>query len=392
MAYKGDQHLGDLFRSRREKGIAGLPKLSVTMNDGLVDRESLDRKMETNLADEDHLLVRKGDIAYNMMRMWQGASGLAEKDGLVSPAYVVLEPKPKIDSLYASYLFKSQRMIHLFWAYSYGLTSDRLRLYYDDFAAIPTLVPSRKEQAAIAAIFLTWDSAIRTTEALARNAKMQKVALLTRVLHGDKTWKSVRIRDLAKLNPKNESLPADARVSFVPMDAVSDEGQLIRLDEASYSDVTSGHPSFKNNDVLVAKITPCFENGKGAFVSALISPIGFGSTEFVVIRAGDKLSAKFIYHVTCSSEFRKRGELNMQGSAGQKRVPTDYLRRYTFFIPRTQEEQSRVVDALDRNDALLQLLKQDLRLLKTQKKSLMQQLFTGKPRVKLLPRHENADA
>ena len=72
--------------------------MSVTLNNGLVDREDLDRKMETNLAENEHLLVRKGDIAYNMMRMWQGACGLAAKDGLVSPAYVVLKPKLSIDS------------------------------------------------------------------------------------------------------------------------------------------------------------------------------------------------------------------------------------------------------------------------------------------------------
>ena len=77
--------LGDYFRVRKEKGEPGLPTLSVTMNDGLVDRADLDRKMETNLAPEAHLRVREGDIAYNMMRMWQGASGRAEKDGIVSP-------------------------------------------------------------------------------------------------------------------------------------------------------------------------------------------------------------------------------------------------------------------------------------------------------------------
>ena len=73
MTYSGNRRLGDLFSSRREKGRPGLPTLSVTLNDGLVNREDLDRKQETNLAPEEHLLVKPGDIAYNMMRMWQGA-------------------------------------------------------------------------------------------------------------------------------------------------------------------------------------------------------------------------------------------------------------------------------------------------------------------------------
>ena len=73
--------MGDLFESRRERGRPGLPLLSVTMNDGLVDREDLDRKQDSALAPEEHLLVKPGDIAYNMMRMWQGAFGLAHKEG-----------------------------------------------------------------------------------------------------------------------------------------------------------------------------------------------------------------------------------------------------------------------------------------------------------------------
>ena len=145
MAYEGSQRLGELFKSRREKGKPGLPTLSVTLNNGLVDRDSLGRKTDTSLADDEHLLVRKGDLVYNMMRMGQGASGLAEKDGSVSPAYVVLAPKAKIDARYATYLFKSQRMIYLFWAYSYGLTEDRLRLYYGDFQKIAVTVPSVHE-------------------------------------------------------------------------------------------------------------------------------------------------------------------------------------------------------------------------------------------------------
>jgi len=130
----GHTHLSDFFRSRREPGKAGLPVTSVTMYGGLMQRDALDRKSNGNLAPEEHLLIRKGDIAYNMMRMWQGASGLAENDGIVSPAYVVVAPKDGIDPLFASYWFKSARMIHLFWAYSYGITGDRLRLYYKDFA------------------------------------------------------------------------------------------------------------------------------------------------------------------------------------------------------------------------------------------------------------------
>lgn len=113
MIYSGNCRLGDLFTNRREKGRPGLPILSVTMNDGLVPREDLERKQETGLAPEEHLLVKPGDIAYNMMRMWQGASGLAKNEALISPSYVVVKPKVASNSSYASYLFKTRRLLYI---------------------------------------------------------------------------------------------------------------------------------------------------------------------------------------------------------------------------------------------------------------------------------------
>ena len=174
------------FTSSREKGSLGLPTLSVTIYGGLVDRDSIDRKMDTNLDPNEHLLVRKGDIAYNMMRMWQGASGLAEHNALVSPAYVVLRAKKGMDPLFASYLFKLRHMIHQFWAYSYGLTDDRLRLYPKDFGMIPVILPPIAEQRRIAEILSTWDRAIAVQERLVANARAQKKALMQTLLTGKK--------------------------------------------------------------------------------------------------------------------------------------------------------------------------------------------------------------
>lgn len=126
----------------------------------------MDRRTESALGPKQHLLVKKGDIAYNMMRMWQGASGLASEDGIVSPAYVVVRPKKTVDPLFASYWFKSERMIYLFWAYSYGLTNDRLRLYAKDFTQIPIELPPLAEQRRIAEVLSDFDRTIEATNAL----------------------------------------------------------------------------------------------------------------------------------------------------------------------------------------------------------------------------------
>lgn len=177
-------HLGELFGERKQKGKHGLPTLSVTMADGLVDRESLDRRVETDLTPEQHLLVCKGDIAYNMMRMWQGVFGFARHEGIVSPAYVVLKPKPEIDSHYAFYLFRHRSTIRKFERFSQGLTGDRLRLYFDQFCQIPVKIPDRKSQQKIAVTLQAIDDRLTIEkEKLARLSSL-KTALSQRLLTG----------------------------------------------------------------------------------------------------------------------------------------------------------------------------------------------------------------
>lgn len=176
--------LGELFKNRREPGQADLPLMSVTMNDGLVDRESLDRKTDSELTSEGHLLVRTGDIAYNMMRMWQGASGLAEHDAIVSPAYVVPRTNNRHDTTVRVVLVQVARMIYMFWAYSYGITGDRLRLYYKDFARIPVTLPPKPRQILIGRALSAWDREIEAVQKLIAAKHCLKHGLAKQLLTG----------------------------------------------------------------------------------------------------------------------------------------------------------------------------------------------------------------
>jgi len=390
MAPKEGTCLGDYFTSSREKGRAGLPLLSVTLNNGIVQRNDLERRTETNIAPEEHLLARKGDIVYNMMRIWQGALGRVHADGIVSPAYIVLRPKENVDSTYAEYFFNTEKMIYLFWAYSYGITSDRLRLYFNDFKKIPATLPCISEQRKIAKILCTWDQAIAKTDQLLKNSQQQKKALAQKLLSGNirlpgfsGAWITKRLADMCLINPPKCSEPSDSLVSFISMDSVSEDAKILKSTTKHYSEVSDGFTSFKNDDVLVAKITPCFENGKGAYALGLKNGIGFGSTEFHVLRAKQGFCSKFIYCITNSRAFRVRGEANMQGSAGQKRVTTNYLKLYKARVPPTLEEQQVIAQILFRIDKEIDLLRTKLACLKQEKKALMQQLLTGKCRVKV---------
>lgn len=151
-------HAGDAFKSSRAKGAPGLPIYSVTMDRGLVRRDSLERQMAADAADGQNLRAQRGDVVYNMMRMWQGAVGLATEECMVSPAYVVLSPKKHTSSEFFDQWFKAKRMLYLLGAYSHGITSDRLRLYADDFARIPLHLPTLPEQKKIAAFLRAVDA------------------------------------------------------------------------------------------------------------------------------------------------------------------------------------------------------------------------------------------
>ena len=103
--------IADQFLQSKIKGRKGINTYSITIDKGWIMRNELERETATNLSDEEHLLAEKGDIAYNMMRMWQGAFGRANEDGLISPAYVILKPQEHSDSKFATYSFKRLRAI-----------------------------------------------------------------------------------------------------------------------------------------------------------------------------------------------------------------------------------------------------------------------------------------
>jgi type I restriction enzyme, S subunit len=142
-----------------------------------------------------------------------------------------------------------------------------------------------------------------------------------------------KLGDVIELSPSAPKLNDNTDVTFLGMADVSEDGHIIKNKGKKYSDVRSGFTSFENNDVLVAKITPCFENGKGALVANMINGIGFGSTEFHVLRPSNKIDPYYLLSITQSHPFRMLGETEMTGSAGQKRVPSEFIRSYKIYLP-----------------------------------------------------------
>ena len=149
-------------------------------------------------------------------------------------------------------------------------------------------------------------------------------------------WGMVKLGEICEINPKKSQdgrLCDDLEVSFVPMPAVSERGEIDPSTTKKYSDVKTGFTYFTENDVLFAKITPCMENGKGAVAVGLCNGIGFGSTEFHVLRPQKEITNPYwLYSLTVFSQFREDAANNMTGSAGQRRVPASFLENYRVSV------------------------------------------------------------
>jgi len=167
-----------LFINRVEEGDAGLPIYSVTMNDGMIRRSLLDRRCDDIAEPGGNKRAYKDDIAYNMMRMWQGAFGVASEDCMVSPAYVILGPRDGVCSDFFAYLLKLPRYLRLLTSHSQGLTADRLRLYYKDFAHISLSVPALPEQRKIAEFLSSVDELIAAQTEKLEALKAHKKGLM----------------------------------------------------------------------------------------------------------------------------------------------------------------------------------------------------------------------
>lgn len=172
-------------------------------------------------------------------------------------------------------------------------------------------------------------------------------------------WGLPRLRFTAQLNPsKNEvrQLPAETVVSFLPMEAIRDDGSIDLSRERFLADVTEGYTFVRDGDVALAKITPCFENGKGAVMRGLQNGIGFGTTELIVVRPEERrLSPSFLHYLFTSTLFRQAGESWMYGAGGQKRVPDSFVRDAVIPLP-SLKEQGAISEFLDRETAKIDAL------------------------------------
>jgi len=155
-------------------------------------------------------------------------------------------------------------------------------------------------------------------------------------------WRWVRLGDVCEINPRRPEINRkdDRSTSFVQMSSVQEAGRgIARIEEKPFSTVCKGYTYFGEGDVLFAKITPCMQNGKHAIARGLIDGIGFGSTEFHVLRPRSEIISEWVHHFILQPWVLQNATAHFSGAVGQQRVPEDYLAELKVPLPSVPEQQ-----------------------------------------------------
>ena len=185
---------------------------------------------------------------------------------------------------------------------------------------------------------------------------------------GNIEW--VKLGEVCEINPKKSEiskLSANTEVSFVPMADIFENSMFFDVKQIKHlSSVSGSYTYFADNDVLLAKVTPCFENGKAGIARNLKNGIGFGSSEFIVLRASDRILPEILYGVISSNDFRELGKSLLTGTGGLQRIPPDFVRKFKIPLP-SLEIQKQIVKEMEKekeittaNRSLIGLMEQKI--------------------------------
>ena len=262
---------------------------------------------------------------------------------------------------------------------------------------LPPLSEQQRIVERIEELFAKLDEAKERLQEAADSFAVRKAAILHKAFTGeltkqwrwengvsDESWEEKTLGEVCSVNPRKidaKNLDDNLEVSFIPMAAVSDVlGEIVNPEVKNLEDVRTGFTNFAEGDVIFAKITPCMENGKSAVVGPLLNDIGYGSTEFYVLRCKEELYNKYLYHMVRNTSFRAEAKAVMTGAVGQQRVPKTFLQEYQLSLP-TLPEQHEIVrlidDLLARERSAQQATEQALASIDLMKKSILARAFRG---------------
>ena len=370
--------LGEVFAERTERANGDEELLSVTIGNGVIRQADSDKR---NLASEDksnYKIVRKGDVPYNSMRMWQGAVGNSEYDGIVSPAYTVLIPKKEANGKFFMELFKKETTLKIFQRWSQGLTSDTWNLKYPVLSSIEFYMPSLEEQTKIAECFQGIDHLITLHQRKCEETKKIKKYMLQKMFpqNGSKVpeirfggftddWEQRKLGDIfLEYTEKNHSeLPVLTIVQGGGTVLREESDRNLQYDKSSLS----GYKMVQKDDFIVHLRS--FEGGlEKSSHEGLISP-AYHTFH------GDNVDSRFYYPYFRSHEFIKHKLVpHVYGIRDGRSIDIDGMK--TIEIPYTSyEEQKKIGDYIESLDRLITLHQRKCEEFQIMKKYMLQNMF-----------------
>lgn len=279
-----------------------------------------------------------------------GRVGIVTPDILpanTNQALAIIRPKKEcVLSRYLFWVLKSKVILNTISHMKVGVAQYNLSLKQIGDTKIP--LPPIEIQKGIADELDSYQKIIDGARQIVDNYKP--------TIQNNSHWETVRLGDICELNPrKSEVKDFEGDVSFVPMAVVSETDMYFSVQEQRpLKEVYTGYTYFRDDDVLLAKVTPCFENGKSGLAKNLENGIGFGSSEFFVLRANpEKVLPEYIYYIISSNRFITEGTPQMTGTGGLRRLTKDFVLNYPVSLP-PLDEQRRIVSQTEEEIAIVE--------------------------------------
>lgn len=339
--------------------------LSVTISEGVVPRADIEGKDNSSEDKSNYKVVHVGDMVYNTMRMWQGASGLSAYNGIVSPAYTILKDAAKFDHEFMASLFKTEWLINEFRKNSQGLTSDTWNLKYPQIAAIKVRLPSVQEQHHIATFLSLIDSRITAQRKIVELLKKHKRGLLRDVFEENIEGDCYSFSEIASRRNEKIAPTKDSRLDCIELEHIEQEtGMLLG------SVPLSGQNSLKNlckpSDIVFGKLRPYLRKFVFAENECAVS------SETWVLVAAKGIYPKFLFYLIQSEPFMRAASV----SSGTKMPRSEWsnVANAKFYVPdRTQQET--IAACFSEIDRRILASQRILTAAQAYKRGLLQQLF-----------------
>jgi type I restriction enzyme S subunit len=397
-----------LFREVDERSKDGKEThLSMSQKKGLIDSAKIEK---WRLQSESYVggkLCRTNDLVLNRLKAHLGVFACASQSGIVSPDYTVLRPITDDNPRFFEFLFKSQPFVTEFTKSTKGIVKGFWRLYTDNFYSIRVVMPSPEEQLRILrfidSLTTKTNKFIRNKRRLIELLKEQKQNIINQAVTrgidpdvklkpsgvewiGDipEHWEVRKLKRVVSFNPSKSETQAnptdEGKVVFLPMENISSNGAIDCAEKRSLSEVWNGFTYFRRGDVVIAKITPCFENGKGACLKMLETDYGFGTTELIVLRPSKSITGDCLRFLTSTRQFLLLGEQNMTGAAGQQRIPSDFVKNYPIGLPPIEEQETIIAHIQDKSaeiDQTIARAEREIELMREYRTRLISDVVTG---------------